>query len=107
MTGGSVDYYPFPDDGSQTLHRVISRLPERDFLALSWRPSTDWLLKVSPGLARALAGMGVESAAAGATFPPPRPACLVLPMAGTDPQTPWPSADARPLRTQGGDSILP
>jgi hypothetical protein len=57
MTGGSVDYYPFPDDGSQTLHRVISRLPERDFLALSWRPSTDWLLEVSPGLARALAAM--------------------------------------------------
>ena len=57
MTGGSVDYYPFPDDGSQTLHRVISRLPEKHFLAIAWRPSTDWLLEVSPGLAHALAGM--------------------------------------------------
>jgi hypothetical protein len=24
---------------------------------MSWQPSTDWLLEVSPGLARALAGM--------------------------------------------------
>ena len=57
MTGGSLDYYPFPDDGSQTLHGVLSRLPESHFDAMCWRPSTDWLLEVSPGLARALAGM--------------------------------------------------
>ena len=57
MTGGSVDYYPFPDDGSQTLHGVLSQMPEKHFLAMSWRASADWLLEVSPGLARALAGM--------------------------------------------------
>lgn len=57
MTGGSVDYYPFPDDGNQTLHRVISRLSEGDRRDMTWRPSTDWLLEVSPGLARALAVM--------------------------------------------------
>lgn len=57
MTGGSVDYYPFPQDGNQTLHRVISRLPQQHAQAITWRPSTDWLLEVSPGLAHALAGM--------------------------------------------------
>lgn len=57
MTCGSVDYYPFPDDGSQTLHGVLSQMPEKHFLAMSWRASTDWLLEVSPSLARALAGM--------------------------------------------------
>ena len=55
MTDGSVDYYPFPQDGNQTLHRVISRLPQQHAHAMSWQPSTDWLLEVSPGLARALA----------------------------------------------------
>jgi hypothetical protein len=57
MTGGSVDYYPFPDDGSQTLHGVLSQMPEKHVLAMSSRASTDWLLEVSPGLAHALAGM--------------------------------------------------
>ena len=57
MTGGSVAYYPFPDDGNQTLHRVISRLPHEHFDAITWRPTTDWLVAVSPGLARALPEM--------------------------------------------------
>jgi hypothetical protein len=57
MTGGSVGYYPFPDDGNQTLHRVISTLPRQHAQAITWRPSTDWLLEVSPSLARALTGM--------------------------------------------------
>jgi hypothetical protein len=57
MTGGSVAFYPFPDDGSQTIHRVISRLPVEHRQAMTWRPSDDWLLEVSKGLAEALSGM--------------------------------------------------
>lgn len=63
MNCGPVTYYPFPDDGSQTLHGVLSRLSGRHIDAISWRPSTDWLLEVSPGLARALAGMFLEDGA--------------------------------------------
>lgn len=57
MTCSSVDYYPFPDDGSLTLHRVISKLPQQHAQAVTWRPSPDWLLEVSPSLAHALTGM--------------------------------------------------
>lgn len=47
MTGGSVAYSPFPDDSSQTLHRVISRLSEEDRRDMTWQPSTGWLVEVS------------------------------------------------------------
>ncbi len=57
MTGGSVDYYPFPDDGGQRLHGVLSRLSEEDRRDVTWRASTDWLLEVSQSLARALTDM--------------------------------------------------
>ena len=57
MTGGSVYYYPFPDDGSQTLYRVISGVPEAHRHAMSWRPTEDWLLEVSQALAVTLSGM--------------------------------------------------
>lgn len=63
MTGGSVAHYPFPDDDSQTLHHVISRLSEQDQNTMTWLPSTDWLLEVEPGLARALTDMFAEAGA--------------------------------------------
>lgn len=55
MTGGSLACYPFPDDNGATLHRVISRLPESLRLAMSWKPTQDWLLEVPPHLSVALA----------------------------------------------------
>lgn len=57
MTGGSVAYYPFPDDGGATLDRVISRLPVEHNRATTWRPNEDWLLEVSPAFARGLSDM--------------------------------------------------
>lgn len=57
MTGCSVAYYPFPDDDSQTLHRMISKLPVEHRRAMVWRPTEDWLLEVSPGAARELKEM--------------------------------------------------
>jgi len=57
MTGGSVAYYPFPDDGGATLYRVISRLPVEHNRAMTWRPTEDWLLEVSPAFARGLSDM--------------------------------------------------
>lgn len=55
MTGGSVAYYPFPDDGGLTLLRTISRLPASVRLAMTWQPSQDRLLEVPPPLSVALA----------------------------------------------------
>ena len=57
MTGGSVDYYPIPDDACETLNRVISTLSVEDRQAMTGWPTGDWLLEVSPGFARALADM--------------------------------------------------
>lgn len=57
MTDRSLAFYPFPDDGSQTLHRVISRLPMEHRRAMTWRPTEDWLLEVSPNSAKALSGL--------------------------------------------------
>lgn len=54
MTGGSVGYYPFPDDDAATLHRVIASLPAAEGLAATWRPTENWLLEVNPRLAMAL-----------------------------------------------------
>jgi hypothetical protein len=64
----SIAHYPFPEDGNQTLHRVLSKLSEEDRRAMTWLPSTDWLLEVSPAFARALVGM---FGAAGAYQPDP------------------------------------
>ncbi len=57
MTDRSVAFYPFPDDGSQTLHRVISRLPMEHRRAMRWRPTEDWLLEVPPHIAEAVSGL--------------------------------------------------
>lgn len=54
MTGGSVAYYPFPDDSSQTLHKVLSKLPVADRRAITWQPTLDWLLEVSPDVAEGI-----------------------------------------------------
>ena len=51
MIGGSMGFYPFPDDSSQTLHRVLSKLSVADRRAINWRPTLDWLLEVSPNVA--------------------------------------------------------
>ena len=53
----SMAHYPFPDDASQTLTRLISTLSEEDRDAMTWRPTEDWLLEVSPSLARGLSNM--------------------------------------------------
>lgn len=55
MSGGSVAYYPFPDDGGAALLRSILRLPASWRLAVTWRPTQDWLLEVTPALSVALA----------------------------------------------------
>jgi len=57
----SLAHYPFPDDASQTLTRLISTLSEEDRDAMTWRPTEDWLLEVSPGFARALADMFADA----------------------------------------------
>ena len=57
MTGGSVAYYPFPDDDGATLDRVISRLPDYLRLAMSWKPTQDWVLEVPPHIAVAVSGL--------------------------------------------------
>lgn len=57
MTGGSVDYYPFPDDDGATLHRLLSRLPVEHSRAMRWRPTEDWLLEVPPHIAEAVSGL--------------------------------------------------
>lgn len=54
MTGGSVAYYPFPDDDGATLWRTISKLPASLGLRMTWRPTQDWLLEVTPTLSVAL-----------------------------------------------------
>ncbi len=51
MIGGSVAYYPFPDDNSRTLHRVLSELTVADRRAITWQPTLDWLLEASPDVA--------------------------------------------------------
>lgn len=53
----SLAHYPFRDDDNQTLHRLIGALPESDRRAITWRPTEDWLLEVSPGFARGLSDM--------------------------------------------------
>lgn len=64
MTGGSVAFYPFPDDDNLTLHRVLSKLPVVDRRAITWEPTLDWLLEVSTDVAEsisdAFAGAGVR-----------------------------------------------
>lgn len=55
MIGGSVAYYPFPDDSSQTLHRLLSKLTVADRRAITWQPTLDWLLEVSPDVAEGIA----------------------------------------------------
>lgn len=57
MIGGSVGFYPFPDDSSQTLHRVLSKLSVADRRAMNWRPTLDWLLEVSPNVAEDITHM--------------------------------------------------
>ena len=54
MIGRSAAYYPFPDDSSQTLHRVLSKLPVEDRRAITWQPTLDWLLEVSPDVAEGI-----------------------------------------------------
>lgn len=54
MTGGSVAYYPFPDDGGAALHRVIAKLSAADRLGMTWQPTQDWLLEVPAALSIAL-----------------------------------------------------
>jgi len=54
-------HYPFPDDASQTLTRLISALSAEDRDAMSWRPTEDWLLEVSPGFARGLSDMFADA----------------------------------------------
>ena len=61
MTGGSVDYYPFPDDENQTLHRMISGLPNSLRSAMNWKPTQGWLLEVSPAFARGLSDMFADA----------------------------------------------
>jgi len=48
----SLAHYPFPDDACETLTRVISKLPGRERQAMTWRPTEDWLLEVSPDVAK-------------------------------------------------------
>jgi len=57
----SLAHYPFPDDDNQTLTRLISTLSEEDRDAMTWRPTRDWLLEVSPGFARGLSDMFAEA----------------------------------------------
>lgn len=54
MTGDSVAFYPFPNDGNQTLHRVLSKLPVADRQAITWEPTLDWLVEVSPDVAEGI-----------------------------------------------------
>ncbi len=49
--------YPFPDDDGVSLDRVLTRLSADDRLAMTWRPTEDWLLEVSPALSVALAAV--------------------------------------------------
>ena len=57
----SLAHYPFPDDDNQTLTRLISTLSEEDRDAMTWRPTRDWLLEVSPDFARGLSNMFAEA----------------------------------------------
>ncbi len=57
MTGGSVAYYPLPDDGGANLDRVISRLPIAHSRGMVWRSTEDWLLETSPAYARGLSDL--------------------------------------------------
>ncbi len=57
----SVAYYAFPDDDCVSLDRVLTRMSSDDRLATIWRPTEDWLLEVSPGVARALTEMFAEA----------------------------------------------
>ena len=59
----SLDHYPFPDDASETLHRLTATLSEVDRQAMTWRPTRDWLLEVSPGFARGLSDMFADAGA--------------------------------------------
>lgn len=50
-------HYPFPDDDGVSLDRVLTQLSADDCLAMTWRPTEDWLLEVSPALSVALAAV--------------------------------------------------
>lgn len=53
----SFAHYPFPDDDGASLDRVLTRLSADDRLAMTCRPTEDWLLDVSPALSVALAAV--------------------------------------------------
>lgn len=57
MTGGSVGFYPFPEDDGETLHGVLSKLLPEDRIAMTSRPTEDWLLEVPPPLSVAIAAV--------------------------------------------------
>jgi hypothetical protein len=44
----SIAAYPFPDDDGRTLARLVSRLPDQARFDMTWRPTDDWLLTITP-----------------------------------------------------------